>query len=291
MTSSLLSKINQRFDKMSKGQKKIAKYVMEHYDTAAFMTAAKLGETVRISESTVVRFATELGCKGYPEFQKELRDMVRSKLTGIQRIDVFDAMTNGEDVIEKTLKSDTQLINNTLQSVSPETFEKSVDAIVSAKKIYIIGMRSASFLAGFLSYYLKRIFDNVELVNVSSDIEIYENVFRAEEGDVCIAISMPRYSKLTIRAVNFLRERKVKIIGITDNEDAPLGLVSDYVLVAKSGITSIVDSLVAPLSLLNALIGAITLKMADSLRENYILLENIWDNYEVYEKLEEDTDD
>lgn len=287
MTVSLLSIIDSKFDKFSKGQKKIARYVTEHYETAAFMTAAKMGETVDVSESTVVRFATELGYKGYPEFQKDLQDLIRSKLTGIQRIDVFDARTRGENIVENTMKNDSQLLLNTLQTVSQENFDASVKAIMNAKKIYILGVRSASFLAGFLSYYFKLIFDNVVLIDVSSDSEIYEEIFRINKGDVCIAISMPRYSKLTIRAVRFMKDRGIEVIAITDNANAPIARMSDYVLEAKSGMASIVDSLVAPLSLMNALIAAITLEKGEELRENYEALEKIWDQYEVYDKFEE----
>lgn len=287
MTVSLLSIIDSKFDKFSKGQKKIARYVTEHYETAAFMTAAKMGETVDVSESTVVRFATELGYKGYPEFQKDLQDLIRSKLTGIQRIDVFDARTRGENIVENTMKNDSQLLLNTLQTVSQENFDASVKAIMNAKKIYILGVRSASFLAGFLSYYFKLIFDNVVLIDVSSDSEIYEEIFRINKGDVCIAISMPRYSKLTIRAVRFMKDRGIEVIAITDNANAPIARMSDHVLEAKSGMASIVDSLVAPLSLMNALIAAITLEKGEELRENYEALEKIWDQYEVYDKFEE----
>ncbi len=287
MTVSLLSIIDSKFDTFSKGQKKIAKFVSERYETAAFMTAAKLGETVNVSESTVVRFATELGYKGYPEFQRDLQDLIRSKLTGVQRIDVFDAKTKGENFVESTLKNDSQLLMNTMQSVSKEHFDLSVKAIMSAKKIYILGVRSASFLAGFLNYYFKLIFDNVVLINNSSDSEIYEQIFRINKDDVCIAISMPRYSKLTIRAVDFMKDRGVKVIAITDNVNAPIARMSDYVLEAKSGMASIVDSLVAPLSLLNALIAAITIEKGDELRENYAALEKIWDENGVYDKFEE----
>lgn len=290
MTVSLLSVIDSKFDTFSKGQKKIAKFVAEHYETAAFMTAAKMGETVKVSESTVVRFATELGYKGYPEFQKDLQDLIRSKLTGVQRIDVFDARTKGENIVENTMKNDSQLLINTMQAVSKENFDASVKTIMNAKKIYILGVRSAAFLAGFLSYYFKLIFDNVVLINVSSDSELYEEIFRINKDDVCIAISMPRYSALTIRAVRFMKDRGVNVIAITDNINAPIARMSDYVLEAKSGMASIVDSLVAPLSLLNALIAAITLEKGAELRENYEALEQIWDQYEVYDKFEETSD-
>ncbi len=291
MTVSLLSVIDSKFNTFSKGQKKIAKFVTERYETAAFMTAAKLGETVNVSESTVVRFATELGYKGYPEFQKELQDLIRSKLTGVQRIDVFDARTRGENIVENTMKYDSQLLMNTMQAVSKEHFDNSVKAIMNAKKIYILGVRSAAFLAGFLSYYFKLIFDNVVLIDVSSDSDIYEDIFRIGKDDVCIAISMPRYSALTIRAVRFMKDRNVNIIAITDNANAPIAKLSDYVLEAKSGMASIVDSLVAPLSLLNALIAAITLEKGESLKQDYEALEAIWDEYEVYDKIEENISD
>lgn len=287
MTVSLLSVIDNKFDTFSKGQKKIAKYVTDHYEIAAFMTAAKLGETVKVSESTVVRFATELGYKGYPEFQKDLQDLIRSKLTGVQRIDVFDARTKGENIVENTMKYDSQLLMNTMQSVSKEHFDSSVKTIMNAKKIYILGVRSAAFLAGFLSYYFKLIFDNVVLINVSSDSDIYEEIFRIDKDDVCIAISMPRYSKLTIRAVRFMKDRGANVIAITDNINAPIARMSDFVLEAKSGMASIVDSLVAPLSLLNALIAAITLEKGEDLRRDYEALEAIWDEHEVYDKIGE----
>ncbi|MPM99617.1 HTH-type transcriptional regulator HexR [bioreactor metagenome] len=290
MPASVFTLIEEKYDDFSKGHKKIAKYILEHYETASFMTAAKLGKAVDISESTVVRFASELGFKGYPDFQEEMQKVLREKLTGVQRIEVAKSQMNSTNVLNSMLGSDAGRIMQTLQNVSKEDFDNAVDIICKARNIYILGVRSSSFLAGFLKYYFKLIFENVMLVDVSSDSEIYEQIFRINEEDVCVAFTFPRYSQQTIHAVRFMKDRDVKVIGFTDKVTSPIAKFADCLLLAQSDMVSVADSIVAPMSLVNALIVAVTLKMGDVVKENYASLERIWDEYHVYDKIEEKKD-
>ncbi len=287
MKNSLLSKLESNTASFSKGQKKIAAYILKNYDKAAFMTAAVLGEKVGVSESTVVRFATELGFKGYPEFQKEIQQMIKSKLTAVQRIEVSQNLIGDGDVVRTVLSKDIELIRETAEKTSKEDFKRAVEAIKSAKKIYILGVRSSAALASFLAFYFNLVFDSVVLVDTSSASEMFEQMFRIGEGDVCIAISFPRYSKQTVNALRFISDRKATVISITDNEASPMVPYTDYLLVAKSNMASVVDSLVAPLSLINALIVSVTLSKKDEVYNNFNELESIWEKYQVYEK--EDT--
>ena len=286
MKNSILSKLESNTASFSKGQKKIAAYIMQNYDKAAFMTAAVLGEKVGVSESTVVRFATELGFKGYPEFQKEIQQMIKSKLTAVQRMEVSQNLIGDSDVIRTVLAKDIELIRETAEKTSKEDFKMAVEAIKSAKKIYILGVRSSAALASFLAFYFNLVFDSVVLVDTSSASEMFEQMFRIGEGDVCIAISFPRYSKQTVNALHFIADRKATVISITDNDASPMAPYTDYLLVAKSNMASVVDSLVAPLSLINALIVSVTLSKKDEVYKNFNALENIWDTYQVYEKEE-----
>ncbi len=284
MKSVLLSKTDLNNKKLSKGHKKLAQYISTDYDKAAFMTASKLGEKVGVSESTVVRFATEMGFKGYPELQKELQQMIKSKLTAVQRMEVSSNLIGEDDAIKKVLNGDIELIRDTLDSVSESEFRKAVELINKAKKIYILGVRSSAALASFLYFYLNPVFDNVILVDTSSGSEMFEQMFRIDKDDVCVAISFPRYSKQTINALRFINDRGANIISITDSVVSPIAEFSDTLLVAKSDIVSVVDSLVAPLSLINALIVALTFSRREEVYNNFNKLERIWDEYQVYDK-------
>lgn len=287
MKNSLLSRLESNTASFSKGQKKIAAYIMQNYDKAAFMTASALGEKVGVSESTVVRFASELGFKGYPEFQKEIQQMIKSKLTAVQRMEVSESLIGDGDVIRSVLSKDIELIRETAEKTSKEDFKMAVEAIKKANKIYILGVRSSAALASFLAFYFNLVFDSVVLVDTSSASEMFEQMFRIGEGDVCIAISFPRYSKQTVNALRFIADRKATVISITDNDASPMVPYTDHLLVAKSNMASVVDSLVAPLSLINALIVSVTLSKKDEVYNNFNELESIWEKYQVYEK--EDT--
>ncbi|MGN0569325.1 MAG: MurR/RpiR family transcriptional regulator [Candidatus Fimenecus sp.] len=280
----MLSKADLSRKKLSKGHKKLAQYIAENYDKAAFMTASKLGEKVGVSESTVVRFATEMGFKGYPELQKELQQMIKSKLTAVQRMEVSSTLIGEHDAIQKVLTGDMELIRDTLENVSESEFSKAVETINNAKRIYILGVRSSAALASFLYFYFNPVFENVVLVDTSSASEMFEQMFRISEDDVCVAISFPRYSKQTINALRFINDRGTKIIALTDSADSPIAEYADTLLVAKSDIVSVVDSLVAPLSLINALIVAVTFSRRDEVYNNFNELESIWDEYQVYDK-------
>ncbi len=284
MKSFILSKIDIKDKKLSKGHKKLAQYITENYDKAAFMTASKLGEKVGVSESTVVRFATEMGFKGYPELQKELQQMIKSKLTAVQRMEVSSNLIGEQDAIKKVLNGDIELIRDTLEQISAEEFTKAVETINNAKRIYILGVRSSAALASFLYFYFNPVFENVVLVDTSSGSEMFEQMFRIGSEDVCVAISFPRYSKQTINALRFINDRGTKIIAITDSKDSPIAEYADNLLVAKSDMVSVVDSLVAPLSLINALIVAVTFSRRDEVYSNFNKLESIWDEYQVYDK-------
>ena len=284
----LLSRIEKMMPGFSKGQRRIAQYIEDHYDKAAFMIASKLGATVGVSESTVVRFATEVGYDGYPQLQKAMQEMIRNKLTSVQRIEVTSNRIGDADVLDSVLNQDIDKIRRTLEETSHKDFYEAVDAIVSARKIYILAARSASALGIFLNYYFSLIFDKVELVTTTSKTEIYEKMFRINEEDVFIGISFPRYSKQAVSAMNFAKRKGARGIALTDSLLSPLAQQADFVLLARSDMASVVDSLVAPLSLINAMIVATALKKKDEVSKTFQNLEEIWDEYEVYEKVEED---
>ena len=284
----LLSRIEKMMPGFSKGQRRIAQYIEDHYDKAEFMTASKLGATVGVSESTVVRFATEVGYDGYPQLQKAMQEMIRNKLTSVQRIEVTSNRIGDADVLDSVLNQDIDKIRRTLEETSHKDFYEAVDAIVSARKIYILAARSASALGIFLNYYFSLIFDKVELVTTTSKTEIYEKMFRINEEDVFIGISFPRYSKQAVSAMNFAKRKGARGIALTDSLLSPLAQQADFVLLARSDMASVVDSLVAPLSLINAMIVATALKKKDEVSKTFQNLEEIWDEYEVYEKVEED---
>ena len=278
----LLSKINENMHSFSKGQKLIANFITEHYDKAAFMTASKLGTTVGVSESTVVRFATELGYDGYPKMQKAMQEMIRDKLTSVQRIEVTKNRINNDDILSTVLNQDIEKIRKTLEETSKEDFKNAVSAIAKAKTIYIFAVRSSAALASFLGYYYSLIFENVKVISNYGETEIHEKLFRISSDDVIIGISFPRYSNAAIKAMTFAHHRGAKVIALTDSMSSPLVSVSDYVLIAKSDMASVVDSLVAPLSMINALVVATVLDPELHANETFDMLENIWKEYDVY---------
>ncbi len=286
MPKDILQTIQSNMSTFSKGQKRIAAFIQESYDKAAFMTASKLGKTVNVSESTVVRFAAELGYDGYPAMQKALQEMIRSKLTSIQRIEVTNDRIGDQDVLSMVMQSDIDKIRMTMEEIDRNDFIGAVDAIVQAKRIYILGVRSSVAVSSFLGFYFNLIFDNVVQVHSNSASEMFEQLLRVGEGDVVIGVSFPRYSRRTVQAMNFSRDRKAKVIAITDSIASPLAASANHTLVAKSDMASFVDSLVAPLSMVNALIVAVSRKKKEDLAQTFGTLEKIWEEYEVYEKVD-----
>lgn len=268
----------------SKGQKQIARFIIDHYDKAAYMTASKMGAEVGISESTVVRFVMELGYEGYAEFQKSLQEIIRTKLTAFQRVEVTNSRMGDGDILKNVLMSDIDKIRRTLEYNDPVSFNNAVDRIVTARNIYIIGVRSSSSLAGFLNYNFRMMFDNVKFVQTTSGSEMFEQIMNIGKDDVMIAISFPRYSKRIIHAVEYARGTGADVISLTDSPESPIALHASYLLVAQSDMVSFVDSLVAPLSVINALIVAVSRKRQDEFAERLRKLEVIWDKYDVYDK-------
>lgn len=287
MTKDILSVIQAGMPTFSKGQRLIANFILSSYDKAAFMTASKLGKTVNVSESTVVRFAAELGYDGYPAMQKALQEMIRNKLTSIQRIEVSEGRMGNHDILPTVMQADIEKIRMTLEEIDRASFDASVDAIASAKRIYVLGVRSSAAIASFMSFYFNLIFGNVTQVTSTSASEMFEQILHASEGDVVVAVSFPRYSKRTVKAMKYAGSRGATIIAITDSEASPLAESADYTLLAKSEMASFVDSLVAPLSLVNALIVAVGRKNTDELSRTFGALEQIWAEYGVYENTSE----
>lgn len=289
MPKDILSTIQSEMNTFSKGQKLIANFILESYDKAAFMTASKLGKTVKVSESTVVRFAAELGYDGYPAMQKALQEMIRNKLTSIQRIEVTNDRIGDHDILSMVMQSDIEKIRLTMEETDQAQFQRAVDAIVGARHIYILGVRSAAAIASFLGFYLTLIFQNVTIIHTTSASEVFEQLLHIGPEDVIIGISFPRYSRRTVKAMQFAHDRGAEAIAITDSGASPLTPYSSITLLAKSDMASFVDSLVAPLSLVNALIVAIGRKKNDDLSHTFESLERIWDEYEVYEKVDENS--
>lgn len=287
MSRDILTVIQDSMHTFSKGQRKIANFILESYDKAAFLTASRLGQKVGVSESTVVRFAFELGYDGYPDMQRSLQKMIRSRLTTVQRIEVTRDRLGDQDLLSMVLQSDIEKIRQTLEELDRDSFYSAVDAIVSARKIYIIGVRSSASIASFLHFYFNLIFDNVVLVSANTTSEIFESLLRVGEGDAVIGISFPRYSSRTVQAMSFARDRGATTIAITDSETSPLAPISRYSLMARSDMASFVDSLVAPLSLVNALLVAVSQRKNEDLSNTFHTLEKIWEEYNVYEKVPE----
>lgn len=284
-TEEFISQLNHSGHRLSKGQKKIAQYILEHYEKAVFMTASKLGESVGVSESTVIRFAASMGYEGYPEFQKVLQEAASHRLTTNQRFELSSEM-NPHEALKIVLKSDMQNLHATLDSISSDTFDMVVDKLLAAKEIYIIGLRSAAPLAQFMGYYMHFIFNNVHLISTGAT-DVFEEIADLTGDDVLVGISFPRYSSRTLEAMRFARRNGAQVIGITDGPLSPLCDVSDACLTAKTDMATFVDSLAAPMSVINALLVSLGLHRKAELKEHFRQLESIWDTYQVY--LEDDS--
>lgn len=284
MQDDIFTILEDRESSFSKGQRRIAAYITESYDKAAFMTASRLGKTVGVSESTVVRFAVELGFDGYPQMQKVMQEMVMNRLTSVQRIEVANDRIGNQDVLAKVLQADADKIRQTAETVSREHFRCAVEAILKARKIYVLGVRSAAPLANFAGYYMNYMFEDVRVVTVSGAGEMFENLVNITHEDVVIAFSFPRYSSATLKAAQYCRGVGATVIGITNSNLSPLAQNSDYVLVAKSDMVSLVDSLVAPLSVVNALLVALASAREKEVQKSLGTLEHVWEEYNIYEK-------
>lgn len=268
---------------MSKGQKLLATYITDNYDKAVFLTASKMGKIVGVSESTVVRFATSIGYKGYPEFQSALEELVRNKLNSVQRMEVTYGRISQSEILENVLQADADKIKTTLEKIDNNAFELAVQTILEADHIYIVGIRSCAPLASFMAFYFNLMFENVHLLITNSSSEIFEQMVRINEKDAIIGISFPRYSMRTLKALEFANNRNAKVITITDSIHSPMNLYSSCNLIADSDMASIVDSLVAPLSVINALVVALCMKKQDTVAKTLTELEDIWGEYQVYE--------
>ena len=286
MTSNLISSIKNRYDEFSKGQKRIGDYIIQHHDKAAFMTAHRLGETTGVSESTVVRFAAELGYDGYPQLQKAMQELIRSKLNSMQRIEVTRSRMTSDEVPVSIMGCDVTNIRQTLDEISGDTFRQAVDDIAKARRVYIFGAGSCRALAVFMTYYMKMLLVDVQLIDVNSETEIFRDMLHIDSRDVAVGISFPRYSTRAIKAMHFAHERNATVISITDSETAPIAEYARYLLLAHSDMATIVDSLVAPLSLINAIIVAISLKKEKEITKQLTELEELWEEHEVYQKYE-----
>lgn len=281
-TDNLLGRIHLHYKKFSKGQRRLAAYIIEHYDSAVFLTAAKLGREAGVSESTAVRFAMQLGYEGYPEFHRALEELVRNKLNSIQRMKVTYGDVPQMEILDRVLHSDIEKIKRTMEQIDHDAFNSAVETILNAKNIYVIGIRSCAPLADFLAFYLNYIFDRVCVLNTHNASEIFEQMVRIGEEDVIIGISFPRYSMLTLKALEFANRRNARVITLTDSIHSPINLYSSCNLTAQSDMASIVDSLAAPLSVINALIVALSMKKQGEVVSTLETLEGIWSEYQMY---------
>ena len=284
MTEDILSVLQAKLHTFSKGQKAIASFILESYDKAAFMTASKLGKIANVSESTVVRFAVELGYDGFPNMQKAMQEMVLNRLTSVQRIGFANDRIGDQDVVSMVLQSDMEKLRTTSETVDRDMFRAAVETLLGARRIYVLGVRSTAALANFLGYYLNYMFDNVHVVTTSGTGEMFEKLVGLGPGDAVVAFSFPRYSTATIKGAQFCHSVGAKVIGITNSVVSPLAESCDQVLVAKSDMVSLVDSLVAPLSVVNALIVALAAEREQTLEKTFDTLERVWEEYNVYEK-------
>ena len=282
MSKDILSQIEENSRGFSKGQRLIARYITENYDKAAFMTAGRLGKTVGVSESTVVRFATELGYDGYPGMRKAMQEMVRSRLTSVQRIAVAKDMLDGSNVLKSVMSSDIDKLQSTLEELDRGSFDEAVNAIENAAHLYLVGMRSSAALTGFMAFYLNFLLDNVRLIHDTTANEVYEQIMHIGQGDVYIGISYPRYSSSSLKAMKFAKSRGATVIALTDNPSSPFAAIADIPLYAKSDMVSFLDSLVAPMSLINALIVAVAARKQETLDQTFGFLEKLWSEYEVF---------
>ena len=280
----VLNKMEVMSRTFSTGQRRIAEDMLRDYDKAAFMTASRLGKTVGVSESTVVRFATELGYSGYPQMQKALQELVLNNLTSVQRMGVANDRMGKEDLLSAVLQADAEKVRKTAENISSAAFQNAVDAILKARRIYLIGVRSASTLANFMGYYLNYMFDSVHTVTASGTGEMFEKLVNVGKNDVVIAFSFPRYSSATVKGAEYCRSVGATVIGLTNSNLSPLAESCDHLLLAKSDMVSVVDSLVAPLSVVNALIVALAAQREDALAQTFGTLEKVWDENNVYEK-------
>ncbi len=278
----IVTRMNQNFAQMSKSHKKIASYIMDHYDTAVFMTAATLGKEIGISESTVVRFAAGLGYDGYPEFQKALEEWVKSKWNSLQQMGAKYGNSSQSEILTSVIRADMEKMEDTIHNLDSAAFETAVSSILEAKHVYVIGLRSCEPLASFLSFYLSMIRGDVMQLKTTSTTELFEQMIRVSDEDVVIGISFPRYSMRTLKAMEFANDRNAKVITITDSVHSPMNLYSSCNLLARSDMVSIVDSLVAPLSVINALVVALCVKAPEQASKNLKDLEEVWANYQVY---------
>ncbi|MBR2010712.1 MAG: MurR/RpiR family transcriptional regulator [Clostridia bacterium] len=284
MKQNLLQQMTARMPEFSKGQRLIAQYILNHYDRAAYMTASRLGSLVAVSESTVVRFANELGFAGYPEMQRALQELAKTNLTAAQRMQVADNLLDKNNILDHVLQADADKIRHTLDAIDRDAFYGAVEKIVAARNIYILGVRSSSALADFLTFNFRMMFDNVRAVEATTGTEIFEQLLDIGPQDVFIAISFPRYSKRTVRAVEFAHRAGADVVALTDSATSPLAPESDQLLTARSDMASFVDSLVAPLSIINAMVAAVSMRKHDEVTDRLHRLERIWDEYDVYDK-------
>ena len=283
MKEDVLIRIQSRYTGLSKGQKLLADYITDHYDKAVYLTASRLGAVVGVSESTVVRFAGELGYDGYPEMQRALEELIRTRLTALQRMEVSRIRMDEEGMLSSILHADIENIKETIEGADEAEFKTAVDTILKAKTIYVLGVRSSAALASFLAYYMNLVFDNVKLIDTNSISETFEQMLKIGPADVLIGISFPRYSKRTVKAMDFAKARGAGVIAITDGEQSPIAASAECVLKAHSNMLSFVDSLVGPMSLINALIVALSLHRQQEVKDNLESLEHVWQEYDVYE--------
>lgn len=277
-----LSRVNEKYSSLSKGQKLIAEYIIDHYEMAVFMTAKELGDAVGVSESTTVRFATGLGYEGFPEFSKDFESWYKGKKNDVNKVGATYAKSSKSEILNSVLRSDMEKMQDTISNLDVEAFDLAVDTLLNAKKVYIVGLRSCQPLAEFLNFYLNMIRGDVVLLNTTSASEMFEQMIRIDEKDAIVGISFPRYSMRTLKAMEFANDRNAKVITITDSVHSPMNLYSSCNLLARSDMVSIVDSLVAPLSVINALVVAMCLKRPKEIRNNLENLESAWNNYQIY---------
>ncbi len=282
MGKDILTLIEENSRRFSKGQRLIAKYITENYDKAAFMTAGRLGQTAGVSESTVVRFATELGYDGYPGMRKAMQEMVRSRLTSVQRIAVAKNALDGSNVLKYVMSSDIDKLQSTMEELDRQSFDAAVNAIENANQLYIVGMRSSAALASFMAFYMNFLISNVRLIHDTTANEVYEQVMHIGPGDVYVGISFPRYSSSSLKAMEFAKSRGALVVALTDNATSPFARIADIQLFAKSDMVSFVDSLVGPMSVINALIVAVATRKQETLAETFDYLETLWSRYEVF---------
>lgn len=289
MNSQLSERIRENRVRFSKGQKLIAKYIEEHPDKVAFMTASRLGKTVGVSESTVVRFATELGYSGYPQLQQAMQEMIRSKLTSVQRLEMTYNNIEKEKLLDAVFEQDISIIKRTRANIDHKAFYAAAKALVPARRVYVLGAGSSLAIAAFLAHYFEQIFDSVHLIEATSEAKVYQQMIKVDENDAIVAISFPRYSRKAYKALQYASERGAVTVAITDSPLSPLAKSAEHVLYARSDMVSFVDSLVGPLSLINALVVTVAIEKKEEVSDTLAKIENIWEEYEVYEKVDEKT--